>query len=129
MLNSVAQGEGAIGPTFESKAYAYVAGGQKEIKLDYAEDGTCVTDKTVVLVKNASNDVAARALYDTLLSEEMQIELLGGRSAARAAPTSKSASMPNSRTSRASRSSRSTSRSRKAKRYDFLAQWVQLHAN
>ena len=36
----VGQGEYPIGLTFESNAYTYVAGGQKEIKLVYPADGT-----------------------------------------------------------------------------------------
>lgn len=76
VLTGVAQGEYAVGLTFESNAYAYVAGGQKEIKLVYPTDGTFVTDESLVLVKNAPNPVAARALYDLLLSKEAQTELL-----------------------------------------------------
>ncbi len=76
VLKSVAQGEYAIGLTFESNAYAYVAGGQKEIKLVYPADGTFVTEESVVLVKGAPNAAAARQLYDLLLSKETQTELL-----------------------------------------------------
>jgi iron(III) transport system substrate-binding protein len=76
VLKSVAQGEYAVGLTFESNAYAYVAGGQKEIKLIYPADGTFVTEESVVLVKGAPNAAAARQLYDLLLTRDMQIELL-----------------------------------------------------
>ena len=76
VLKAVAQGEYAIGLTFESNAYAYVAGGQKEIKLVYPSDGTFVTEESVVLVKNAPNPAAARRLYDLLLSKDMQVALL-----------------------------------------------------
>ena len=76
VLKAVAQGEYAIGLTFESNAYAYVAGGQKEIKLVYPGDGTFVTEESVVLVKNAPNGAAARKLYDMLLAKETQIALL-----------------------------------------------------
>jgi iron(III) transport system substrate-binding protein len=76
VLKAVAQGEYAIGLTFESNAYAYVAGGQKEIKLVYPGDGTFVTEESVVLVKNAPNGAAARKVYDMLLAKETQIALL-----------------------------------------------------
>ena len=76
VLKAVAQGEYAIGLTFEANAYAYVAGGQKEIKLVYPGDGTFVTEESVVLVKNAPNGAAARKLYDMLLAKETQIALL-----------------------------------------------------
>lgn len=76
VLKSVAQGEYAIGLTFESNAYAYVAGGQKEIKLVYPADGTFVTEESVVLIRNGPNAATARKLYDLLLSRPMQIALL-----------------------------------------------------
>ncbi|MBL8703948.1 MAG: extracellular solute-binding protein [Rhodospirillales bacterium] len=129
VLNSVAQGEYAIGLTFESNAYAYVAGGQKEIKLVYAEDGTFVTDEAVVLVKNAPNAVAARALYDTLLSKEMQIELLE-RAFRRPSRTdidvSKHVELPDIKSIKVFPIDEQESQ---AKRNDFLAQWAQLTAN
>lgn len=76
VLKAVSQGEYAIGLTFESNAYAYVAGGQKEIKLVYPTDGTFVTEESLVLVKNAPNAATARGLYDLLLSKETQTALL-----------------------------------------------------
>lgn len=74
--NSVAQGEYAIGLTFESNAYAYVAGGQREIRLIYPQDGTFVTEEALVLVKGGPNPEAGRRLYDLLLSRDTQVALL-----------------------------------------------------
>jgi iron(III) transport system substrate-binding protein len=76
VLRSVAQGEYPIGLTFESNAYAYVAGGQKEIKLVYPEDGTFTTPEFLVLSKNAPNGAVAKRAYDLILSKEVQIALL-----------------------------------------------------
>lgn len=76
VLRSVAQGEYPIGLTFESNAYAYVAGGQKEIKLVYPEDGTFTTPEYIVLSKNAPNGAAAKRAYDLILSKDVQIALL-----------------------------------------------------
>ena len=76
VLRAVAQGEYAIGLTFESNAYAYVAGGQKEIELVYPEDGTFTSPESLVLVKNAPGGELAKKAYDLLLAKETQIALL-----------------------------------------------------
>lgn len=76
VLRSVAQGEHAVGLTFESNAYAYVAGGQREISLLYPAEGTFSTPEFQVLVKGAPAGSTARAAYDLLLSKEVQIALL-----------------------------------------------------
>lgn len=76
VLRAVAQGEYAIGLTFESNAYAYVAGGQREIKLVYPEDGTFTTPEFLVLAKNAPNGAVARAAFDHIISRDVQIALL-----------------------------------------------------
>ena len=76
VLRSVAQGEFAVGLTFESNAYAYPAGGQKEIKLIYPDDGTFTTPEYIVLAKGAPNGALARRAYDPILSKPVQIALL-----------------------------------------------------
>ena len=76
VLRAVAQGEYAIGLTFESNAYAYVAGGQKEIELIYPDDGTFTSPESLVLVKNAPGGDLAKKAYDLLLAKETQIALL-----------------------------------------------------
>jgi iron(III) transport system substrate-binding protein len=76
VLRSVAQGEYAVGLTFESNAYAYPAGGQKEIKLLYPEDGTFTTPEFIALAKGAPNGALARRAYDHILSKNVQIALL-----------------------------------------------------
>lgn len=76
VVRSVGQGEYAIGITFESTAYPYVAGGQKEIGILYPEDGTFTVADNMALVKNAPNPAAAKRMYDLLLSREVQLALL-----------------------------------------------------
>lgn len=76
VLRAVAQGEYAIGLTFEANAYAYVAGGQREIKLVYPEDGTFTTPEFLVLAKNAPNGAVARTAFDHIISRDVQIALL-----------------------------------------------------
>ncbi|HRE20249.1 MAG TPA: extracellular solute-binding protein [Rhabdaerophilum sp.] len=76
VLRSVAQGEYAVGLTFESNAYAYVAGGQREISLLYPAEGTFATPEYQALVKGAPAGAAAKAAYDLLLSKAVQTALL-----------------------------------------------------
>ena len=76
VLRGVAQGEYAVGLTFESNAYAYVAGGQKEITLLYPADGTFTTAEYLVLIKGAPAGALAQRVCDHLLSKEVQTELL-----------------------------------------------------
>lgn len=76
VLRAVGQGEYAIGLTFESNAYAYVAGGQREISLVYPSEGTFSTPEFQVLIKGAPAGASARAAYDLMLSKEAQIALL-----------------------------------------------------
>lgn len=76
VLRSVGQGEYAVGLTFESNAYAYVAGGQREIALVYPSEGTFSTPEFQVLVKGAPAGATAKAAFDLMLSKETQIALL-----------------------------------------------------
>lgn len=76
VLRAVAQGEYAVGLTFESNAYAYVAGGQKDIELLYPSDGTFTTPEFITLIKNAPNGAAARRAFDLMISQAAQIALL-----------------------------------------------------
>jgi iron(III) transport system substrate-binding protein len=76
VLRSVAQGEFPIGLTFESNAYGYVAGGQKEISLVYPSDGTFTTPEFYTLIKGAPGQAAAKQLCDLLASKEVQTALL-----------------------------------------------------
>ena len=78
VLRSVGQGEYAVGLTFESNAYAYVAGGQKEISLLYPEDGTFTTAEYLTLIKNAPAGPIAKNVCELLISKECQIALLEG---------------------------------------------------
>ncbi len=76
VLRGVAQGEYAVGLTFESNAYAYVAGGQKEITLLYPSDGTFTTAEYLALIKGAPAGAFAQRACDHLLSKDVQTELL-----------------------------------------------------
>ena len=76
VLRGVGQGEYAVGLTFESNAYAYVAGGQKEISLVYPSDGTFTTAEYLALIKGAPAGALAQRACDLLLSKEVQTELL-----------------------------------------------------
>ncbi len=72
----VAMGEYAVGLTFETNSYAYIDGGQKELKLVYPSEGTFMTADYSGLVKNAPAGDAAKKTIDALLSKDAQIELL-----------------------------------------------------
>ena len=76
VLRGVAQGEYPVGLTFESNAYTYVAGGQKEINLVYAADGTYTTPEFFALIKGAPAGDAAKKVCDLLASKELQTALL-----------------------------------------------------
>ena len=60
VLRGVGQGEYAVGLTFESNAYGYVAGGQREIKLVYPAEGTFISPEFQALIKDAPGGAAAR---------------------------------------------------------------------
>lgn len=73
VYKSVANGEYPIGVTMEYAAYAYVAGGQKEIRIVYPTEGSFVAPEAVAIIKNPKNGAdAAHKLYDVLLSKEVQ---------------------------------------------------------
>ncbi|RTZ47701.1 extracellular solute-binding protein [Candidimonas sp. SYP-B2681] len=73
VYKSVAGGEYPLGVTMEYAAYAYVAGGQKEIRLVYPTEGVFVAPEAVAVIKNPKNGAqAAQELFDVLLSREVQ---------------------------------------------------------
>lgn len=76
VLRGVGQGEYAVGLTFESNAYGYVAGGQREIKLVYPSEGTFISPEFQVLIKDAPGGATARRAFDLLISKEVQTALL-----------------------------------------------------
>ena len=71
-----AMGEYAVGLTFETNSYAYVDGGQEELKLVYPSEGTFLTADYSGLVKGAPSGETAKKTIDALLSKDAQIELL-----------------------------------------------------
>lgn len=73
IYKSVANGEYAVGITMEYAAYAYIAGGQKEVRIVYPTEGAFVAPEAVAVIKNPKNGAAsAHALYDILLSKAVQ---------------------------------------------------------
>jgi len=76
VVRSVGQGEYAVGITYESIAYPYVAGGQRGISLMYAQDGTFLIPDNIALLKNGPNAAAAKRAYDLIISRDVQIALL-----------------------------------------------------
>lgn len=68
----VAAGEYAVGLTIEYAAQEYVAGGQKEIKLVYPSEGSYLAPEGMFIVKGAKNMAAAKTLYNSLMSKEVQ---------------------------------------------------------
>ena len=72
----VASGEYPVGLTIEYAAQEYVAGGQKEIKLVYPAEGSYLAPEGMFIVKGTKNMEAAKALYNGLLSKDVQEALL-----------------------------------------------------
>lgn len=72
----VAMGEYPIGLTFEASAYAFIDGGQTELKLIYPDGGTFITPEFLGLVAGAPAGDAALAAVDMMLSVETQTALL-----------------------------------------------------
>ena len=124
VLRAVAQGEYSVGLTFESNAYAYVAGGQKEIKLLYPEDGTFSTPEFLVLAKNAPNGALARKAFDHIISKEVQIALLENafrRPSRSDIDVSKQAELPNLASVKVFSINEAEAA---AKRKEFLEEWT-----
>ena len=124
VLRSVAQGEYPVGLTFESNAYAYVAGGQKEIKLVYPEDGTFTTPEFIALAKKAPNAVVAKRAFDHIISKEVQIALLENafrRPSRNDIDVSKHAELPNFASIKVFALNENDAA---AKRTEFLAEWA-----
>lgn len=72
----VAMGEYAVGLTYETNSYAYVDGGQEELRLVYPSDGTFTSPEYAALIKNAPSGETAKKTIDALLSKDAQIALL-----------------------------------------------------
>jgi iron(III) transport system substrate-binding protein len=124
VLRSVGQGEYAVGLTFESNAYAYVAGGQREITLVYPEDGTFTSPEFMALSKNAPNGDVAKKAYDALLSRDVQIALLEAafrRPSRNDIDVSKHAEIPNIGNIKVFALNEDEAA---AKRAEFLAEWT-----
>lgn len=128
VLRSVAQGEYPVGLTFESNAYAYVAGGQKEIKLVYPEDGTFTTPEFIALAKKAPNAAVAKRAFDHIISKEVQIALLENafrRPSRSDIDVSKHAELPNFASIKVFALNENDAA---AKRAEFLAEWAAVVA-
>ncbi|ALM82251.1 extracellular solute-binding protein [Bordetella sp. N] len=68
----VANGEFAAAVTMEYAAYQYVAGGLKEIKVVYPEEGTFLSPEGMALIKGGKRPAEAQRLYDFLASQSTQ---------------------------------------------------------
>jgi len=71
----VARGEFAVAVTMEYAAYEYVAGGMKDIKLVYPQEGTFLSPEGMALIKHGKHPAEARKLYDFLASKDTQTEV------------------------------------------------------
>jgi len=128
VLRSVAQGEYSVGLTFESNAYAYVAGGQAEISLVYPNDGTFTTPEFLVLAKNGPSPAAARRAFDHIVSRPVQIALLEGafrRPSRTDIDVPKIVKLPNMADIKVFKIDEDAAA---ARRRDFLAEWTALLA-
>jgi iron(III) transport system substrate-binding protein len=72
----VSDGEFPAGITSEAAAYEYVAGGQSQISLVYAREGTFLSPEGMGIIKGAKNRKAAEALHDAFLSKAVQEAVL-----------------------------------------------------
>lgn len=73
---AVAQGEYAVAIAYESNIYPYIAGGQPGIEMIYPSDGTFAEYDAIILVDDAPNPEGGKRVIDTLLSKEVQEEML-----------------------------------------------------
>jgi len=76
---AVASGEYVVSPIYEAAPLEYIDGGQTEIKMVYPKDGVLINVELAGVVKNAPNGDAGRKVIDTLLSKEVQTQLLVDR--------------------------------------------------
>lgn len=121
-------GEYALGLTFESNAYGYVAGGQREIQLVYPSDGTFISPEFQALVKDAPAGAAARRAFDMLLSKPVQTALLEAayrRPSRSDIDVAKLVDLPAMSSIRVFPTDETEAAARRA---EFLAQWQQIVA-
>jgi len=76
---AVASGEYVVSPIYEAAPLEYIDGGQTEIKMVYPQDGVLINVEYAGVVKNAPNGEAGKKVIDTLLSKEVQTQLLVDR--------------------------------------------------
>ncbi|ASP20616.1 thiamine transporter substrate binding subunit [Antarctobacter heliothermus] len=72
VYKSVAAGEFPVGITMEYSAYAYVDGGQDEIKLVYPTEGTYLSPEGMGMIAGAPNSEGAAKMMDLLASPGLQ---------------------------------------------------------
>lgn len=103
VLRGVAQGEYAMGLTFEANAYTYVAGGQSEIALVYPTEGTFTTAEYLTLIKARRRAMPPRGSPIFWSRARCRLRCWSPPSVARPGPTSRSANMSSCRSSQTSR--------------------------
>lgn len=129
VLRGVAQGEYAVGLTFESNAYGYVAGGQREINLVYPSDGTFISPEFQALIKDAPAGATARRAFDMLLSKPVQTALLEGAFRRPSRSDIDVASLVDLPAMSGIRVFPTDETEAAAKRAEFLARWQQIMAS
>lgn len=74
ILKQVADGEHAVGITYEEGALRYMASGA-DMQLVYPEEGTNISAGGISIIKNAPNMNSARQFIDFMLGKEAQTHL------------------------------------------------------
>ena len=72
VYNGVANGEYAVGLSYEDPCVELQAKGEKPVKVIYATEGTVYPGESVQIIKGAPHMEAAKKFVDFVLSEESQ---------------------------------------------------------
>ena len=72
VYNGVANGEYAVGLSYEDPCVELEAAGEQPVKVVYAEEGTVFPGESVQIIKGAPHMNAAKKFVDFVLSEESQ---------------------------------------------------------
>lgn len=75
VYNGVAQGEYAVGLSYEDPCVELEAAGEYPVKVVYAEEGTIFPGQSVQIIKDAPHLENAKKFVDYVLSEEVQTKV------------------------------------------------------
>lgn len=75
VYKGTAGGEFAAGITMEYAAYRYVAGGAKNVKIIYPEDGVIASPEGAAIIAGAKHEKEAQAFFDYLISRDTVSEI------------------------------------------------------